>query len=106
MRHYALLIGLLLTSGSTFVLHLAVDSGGFARLYGEPEITAPAPSDVWYGGVLPPITIEAHRGISPAMQAWVRLIEGSKREASSTLANQHKAASAMRERRRPAGVAL
>jgi hypothetical protein len=111
MRHYALLLGILMTSGSAFVLHLAVDSGGFARLYDAPasasELAAPKPMDLWYGGTLPAITIEARRGASPAAVAWVRMLEGSKREACSPRANLAKAANAIRERRRPAvGVDL
>ncbi|HUL04484.1 MAG TPA: hypothetical protein VLV16_14785 [Gemmatimonadales bacterium] len=111
MRHFALLLGILFTSGSTFVLHLAVGSSGFERLSGATEnateLAAPDRAEVWYGGELPPITIDAGRRPSPGAIAWVRLLEGSKREACSTVANQLKAPSAMRAGRRTAhSVAL
>jgi hypothetical protein len=111
MRHYALLLGILLTSGSAFLLHLAVDSDGFERLTaataGTTGPAGPASLDVWYGGELPPIRIDAGRGAPPGVVAWVRMLEGSKREASSTRASQPKPATAMRAVHRPAsGVAL
>ena len=104
MRHYAFLFGMLCTSGSTYVLQLAVRSGGFERLS---EVAAPVPasSELWYGGELTPVTIEARRGSSATALSWVRLLEGSKREACSLRAMIAKAPDA--SRRRPAvGVAL
>jgi len=109
MRHYALLFGMLFTSGSTYVMQLAVRSGGFERLRGErasaTEAAAPAPMELWYGGELAPLTIEARRGASPSAIAWIRLLEGSKREACSVSALLAKTPDASR-RRPTVGVAL
>jgi len=108
MRHYALLLGLLLTAGSTYVLHLAVGSAGFERLTAGATAMEPVPlppQEIWYGGVLAPVTIEARRGAPPAVVlSWIRMIEGSKREAVCTRANQPKAPSAERERHRTIGA--
>jgi hypothetical protein len=109
MRHYALLLGLLLTAGSTYILHLAVGSAGFERLTGARasamEPVASTPQEIWYGGVIAPVTIEARRGAPPAVVlSWIRMIEGSKREAVCTRANQPKAPAAERERHRTVGV--
>jgi len=105
MRHVALLLGMLLTAGSTYVLRLAVGSAGFERFTGGSASStvadAPLHMDIWYGGMLPPITIEARRGAPPAAAlAWIRLIEGSKTEASCTRAMLSKTPAALRETRR------
>ena len=105
MRHAALLLGMLLTAGSTYILHLAVGSAGFERFAGgsasSPAVDAPLHMDIWYGGMLPPITIEARRGAPPAAAlAWIRLIEGSKREGTCTRAMLSKTPAALHEIRR------
>jgi hypothetical protein len=54
MRVYALLLGTLLTAAS--VAAVAIRSPCPARVARAPRVTAP----VWYGGALPPITVEPH----------------------------------------------
>ena len=64
MRVYAVLFGVVVTAGSIYVAQLAVASAGFDRLapaYASHSV-APAPAgELWYGGMLDPITIEASR---------------------------------------------
>ena len=63
MRIYALLFGILLTTGYGAAAELAVtslDSGRQTRA--DPAAVLPAtgaPGAVWYGGVLDPITVES-----------------------------------------------
>jgi len=52
MRIYSILLGVLLTAGSAYLGELAVASAGMERLAGL------SPGELWYGGVLDPITIE------------------------------------------------
>ena len=65
MRVYAVLFGVLATAGSFYVAQVAVASAGFDRLAPAAQGTAPAPAgELWYGGMLDPITIEASRATS------------------------------------------
>jgi hypothetical protein len=63
MRVYAILLGMVVTAGSAYLAQVAVDSAGFERL----AVPSPSPGDpavareLWYGGVLEPVTIEAGR---------------------------------------------
>jgi hypothetical protein len=65
MRVYALLLGILFTTGYGYAAQIAVSSLGAGR----PAPTRPAatiPTDgaldrVWYGGVLDPVTVESRR---------------------------------------------
>src|SRR2546430_17131791 len=73
MRIYALLFGILLTTGYGAAAELAVtslDSGRQTR--GDPAAVLPAtgaPGALWYGGVLDPLTPESSRDAPPAAQA-------------------------------------
>jgi hypothetical protein len=70
MRIYALLFGIALTTAYGAAAQLAVsslDTGHHAG--GNPAAAVPAsagPGDVWYGGVLDPITVESSGGNSRA----------------------------------------
>lgn len=63
MRIYALLLGILLTTGYGAAAELAVTSlDAGRRAPAHPAATLPAsaaPGAVWYGGVLDPITVES-----------------------------------------------
>ena len=63
MRVYALLLGILLTTGYGYAAQIAVSSLGAGRPTAtEPEATIPtggALDGVWYGGVLAPVTVES-----------------------------------------------
>ena len=63
MRVYAILMGVVLTAGSAYLAQVAVGSAGFERLAGpSPSSGNPAVArELWYGGVLDPITIEVGR---------------------------------------------
>lgn len=69
MRIFAPLLGVFLTAGSVYVAQLAVESAGYERLVAR----APRGGDLgsagelWYGGVLAPVTVEATRAARP----WV-----------------------------------
>jgi hypothetical protein len=67
MRVYASLLGVLLTIGSAYLAQLAVASAGFERLNGRAAQGGDpgAPGQLWYGGVLDPITVEATRATTP-----------------------------------------
>ncbi len=68
MRVYALLLGLLLTLGSAFVADIAVQSAAShqaAKLVRD-STDRVTPGQVWYGGLLEPITVEARRAPAPA----------------------------------------
>jgi len=75
MRIYALLFGILLTTGYGAAAELAVtslDSGRQTRA--DPAAVLPAsgaPGAVWYGGVLDPITVESSRDSHAAAQARI-----------------------------------
>jgi hypothetical protein len=66
MRIYALLFGIALTTGYGAAAQLAVSSLDAGRhAPGKPAAAVPAsgaPGDVWYGGVLDPITVESSGG--------------------------------------------
>ena len=72
MRIYAVLLGVLLTAGSAGVAQLAIASAGFERI----PARAPGPEglgargELWYGGVLEPITIEARPAGKTALAAY------------------------------------
>ena len=64
MRVYALLLGILFTTGYGYAAQIAVSSLNAGRQTAtEPAAANPA-SDaldgVWYGGVLDPVTVESH----------------------------------------------
>jgi len=69
MRVYAVLLGIVLTAGSAYLAQLAVASAGFERL----ETPSPGrgdlagPGELWYGGVIDPITVEAMRVANSAI---------------------------------------
>ena len=68
MRVYASVLGVLLTAGSGYLAQVAVGSAGFERLTAPPpKSEAPTPGEIWYGGVLDPITIEVTRSTRPAI---------------------------------------
>ena len=63
MRVYALLLGILFTTGYGYAAQIAVSSLGAVRPTA-PEPAATIPTDgaldgVWYGGVLAPVTVES-----------------------------------------------
>jgi hypothetical protein len=76
MRISALLLGVVLTSGSAFAAQVAVSSVGAAR----PPEPAPAtitlggdgPDRVWFGGMIEPITVESGaRAANAATRPWL-----------------------------------
>ena len=75
MRTYALLFGILLTTGYGAAAELAVssvDSGRATRGTAATVVPASgAPGAVWYGGVLDPITVESSTGTHAAAQARI-----------------------------------
>ena len=66
MRVYALLLGVLLTTGYGYAAQVAVSSLGSGRqTVSEPAKSIPATNaldGVWYGGVLDPVTVESRSG--------------------------------------------
>ena len=64
MRVYALLLGVVLTSGYAYAAHVAVSSAAPGR---SPAVVpaSDANGPVWYGGVLDPIVVVAPRGGEP-----------------------------------------
>jgi hypothetical protein len=80
MRVYAILMGMVLTAGSAYLAQVAVGSAGFERLVGpSPSPGNPAVArELWYGGVLDPITIEVSRATPVSAYAlWARLTGSS-----------------------------
>lgn len=69
MRVYAVLLGVILTAGSAYLAQVAIASAGFERLAnpspGRGSLSAGG--ELWYGGVLDPITIEAGRAPTTAI---------------------------------------
>ena len=69
MRVYAVLTGVMLTAGSAALAQLAIASAGFeripARSSGRSDLGARG--ELWYGGVLDPVTIEATPAGKPAL---------------------------------------
>src|SRR5437867_11039245 len=66
MRVYALLLGILLTTGYGYAAQIAVSSLGAGRQpAAEPATVEPATNSldgVWYRGVLDPVTVESRSG--------------------------------------------
>jgi hypothetical protein len=70
MRVYSSMLAVLLTAGSAYVAELAVSSAGFERVpRPSPGGREPPPvgSQLWYGGILDPITIEVRRMPRPSL---------------------------------------
>ena len=69
MRLSALLLGVLPTAGAIYVAHIAVTSAGVERRAGpaRDDRDRPAPDQLWYGGVLDPVIVEARRALPPAL---------------------------------------
>jgi hypothetical protein len=70
MRVYSSMLAVLLTAGSAYVAELAVSSAGFERVSRpSPRRREPPPvgGQLWYGGVLDPITIEVRRTPRPSL---------------------------------------
>jgi hypothetical protein len=69
MRVYALLLGILLTGAYGYAAQVAVASANPARHADATAVAtggAGAGSDqIWYGGVLDPITVESGRALAP-----------------------------------------
>lgn len=81
MRVYAVLLGVLLTAGSAYVAQLAVQSAGFERLAGSSPGAGDlsARGELWYGGVLDPVTIEATRRAPRSRRSeWGRLAQSKR----------------------------
>jgi hypothetical protein len=78
MRVYALLLGILLTTGSGYAAQLAVSSLGAGRLTpAQPAAAVPAGDaldGVWYGGVLDPVTVESRSGGARAGATKARVL--------------------------------
>src|SRR5437867_12584676 len=70
MRVYALLLGILLTTGYGYAAQIAVSSLGPSRQTATVAAAATPASDaldgVWYGGVLDPVTVESRSGSTRA----------------------------------------
>jgi hypothetical protein len=70
MRVYSSMWAVVLTAGSASVAELAVSSAGFERVP-RPSLARreppPTGGQLWYGGVLDPITIEVKRTPRPAL---------------------------------------
>jgi len=70
MRVYALLLGILFTTGYGYAAQIAVSSLGAGRAApAQPAATVPthgALDGVWYGGVLDPVTVESRGGTRAA----------------------------------------
>ena len=69
MRAYEVLLGVLLTAGSAYVAQIAVASAGFDRVSAPPAARGDllGPGELWYGGVIDPVTVEAMRAANPAI---------------------------------------
>ena len=79
MRIYAVVLGVLLTAGSAYLAQIAVASAGFERLAGGPPGNGDlgAAGELWYGGVLNPITVEVGRATLPAFASEAPWAAGS-----------------------------
>ena len=67
MRVYALLLGILLTVGSAYIAQVAANAAGPAAAVEPRDLAHPGgPDRIRYGGMLDPITIEAHVATPPA----------------------------------------
>lgn len=87
MRVYAVLLGVLVTAGAASLAQLAVASAGFERLAARSPRGGDlgAAGELWYGGVLDPITVEARRAARPSIAS------GASWTSSSQLALSQKA---------------
>jgi hypothetical protein len=93
MRISALLLGVVLTSGSAFAAQVAVSSIGAARpaepLPATVTLGGDGPDPVWYGGMIAPITVES--GVSAANAAtrpW--LFDGPARRGTEPTARTYR----------------
>ena len=64
MRIYALMLGVALTTGYGYVAQVAGSSVGTSHRDTLPAgaVTSESRGQLWYGGVLDPITVESERG--------------------------------------------
>jgi hypothetical protein len=78
MRVYALLLGIVLTTGYGYAAQLAVSSLGPGRhTPAQPAAAIPAGDaldSVWYGGVLDPVTVESRAGGARAAATKARVL--------------------------------
>ncbi len=78
MRVYALLLGILFTTGYGYAAQIAVSSLGAGRpAPAQPAATIPpdgALDGVWYGGVLDPVTVESRSGGTRAAATQGRVL--------------------------------
>lgn len=78
MRVYALLLGILLTTGYGYAAQIAVSSlGAGHNTRARPAAALPtgdAPDRVWYGGVLDPVTVESRSGGARAAATKARVL--------------------------------
>ncbi|HVH68719.1 MAG TPA: hypothetical protein VM716_12700 [Gemmatimonadales bacterium] len=67
MRVYALLLGIVLTAGYTYPAEMAVDSLRTDRAvaHSKRPVVKDARGEVWYGGVLAPVTVLADGSATP-----------------------------------------
>jgi hypothetical protein len=76
MRIYALLLGIICTSGYGYAAEVAVASATSGRAPAPQPATRAVLDPVWYGGVLDPIIVEArgtHRAAGTARHVLQRL---------------------------------
>jgi len=78
MRVYALLLGILLTTGYGYAAQIAVSSLGPSRQRTTGTTAATPTGDaldgVWYGGVLDPVTVESQSGSTRAAATQGRVL--------------------------------
>jgi hypothetical protein len=74
MRMYALLLGVILTSGYGYAAQVAVASATAGREPGPDPEAAAVLGHVWYGGTLDPIIVES-RGRARVAERGHRLLE-------------------------------
>ena len=78
MRVYALLLGILFTTGYGYAAQIAVSSLGAGRSApAQPAATVPTDGvldGVWYGGVLDPVTVESRSGGTRAAATQGRVL--------------------------------
>jgi hypothetical protein len=74
MRIYALLLGVILTSGYGYAAEIAVASAAGGRDSAPNPAARAVPNPVWYGGMLDPIIVES-RGTHPLAGTGHRVLE-------------------------------
>jgi hypothetical protein len=83
MRVYALLLGLVLTTGYVYAAQVAVSSANAGASHGRVAVpTSRAdekPGPIWYGGTLELVTVEAKADARAGAKARKRLILNGKR---------------------------